>query len=278
MLRTLLHLARSPAHLHALFKVIPAIQVFLVWFGLVWFGLVWFGLVWFGLVWFGLVWFGLVWFGLVWFGLVWFGLVWFGLVWFGLVWFGLLFVVITICFYPVCFYMLFCNYDILFSLFLLFLCVFFVLCFCSYYYYLLFFFFFLLIGRLCLTGVRLYLLASLCIPCAAAVLFPAHERAALPRIRPYLALSFGGGAVTEVLHDLRCRLVLSSVRHDLFLLKNSNKSLKERKVGGSKECCNTKLLISIFKPKNGRTKDPFVRICTVWWIFFWRTLQLLCCV
>ena len=32
---------------------------------------------------------------------------------------------------------------------------------------------------------------------------------------PYLALSFGGGAVTEVLHDLRCGPALSLVRHDL---------------------------------------------------------------
>ena len=32
---------------------------------------------------------------------------------------------------------------------------------------------------------------------------------------PFLALSFGGGAVTEVLHALRCGLALSPVRHDL---------------------------------------------------------------
>ena len=32
---------------------------------------------------------------------------------------------------------------------------------------------------------------------------------------PYLALPFGGGALTEVLHDLLCGLALSPVRHDL---------------------------------------------------------------
>ena len=32
---------------------------------------------------------------------------------------------------------------------------------------------------------------------------------------PFLALSFGGGAVTEVLHALQCGLALSPVRHDL---------------------------------------------------------------
>ena len=32
---------------------------------------------------------------------------------------------------------------------------------------------------------------------------------------PYLALSFGGGAVTEILHALLCGLALSPARHDL---------------------------------------------------------------
>ena len=40
---------------------------------------------------------------------------------------------------------------------------------------------------------------------------------------PYLALSLGGGAVTEVLHDLHCGPALSLVRHDLPCKKKKKK-------------------------------------------------------
>ena len=43
---------------------------------------------------------------------------------------------------------------------------------------------------------------------------------------PSLALPFGGGAVTGVLHDLLCGLALSTVRHDLPSKKK--KELQER--------------------------------------------------
>ena len=43
---------------------------------------------------------------------------------------------------------------------------------------------------------------------------------------PYLALPFGGGAVTEVLHDLLCGLALYTVRHDL----PSKKKIKNKKI------------------------------------------------
>ena len=40
---------------------------------------------------------------------------------------------------------------------------------------------------------------------------------------PFPALSFGGGAVTEVLHALRCGLALSPVKHDLPCQKKKKK-------------------------------------------------------
>ena len=48
---------------------------------------------------------------------------------------------------------------------------------------------------------------------------------------PFLALSFGGGAVTEVLHALRCGLALSSVRHDLPCNNNNNNNNKKPSAG-----------------------------------------------
>ena len=42
---------------------------------------------------------------------------------------------------------------------------------------------------------------------------------------PFLAHSFGGGAVTEVLHDLLCGFALSTVRHDLPSKKKKKKKL-----------------------------------------------------
>ena len=56
-------------------------------------------------------------------------------------------------------------------------------------------------------------------------------RAALPS-DPYLAHPIGGGAVPEVLHDLRCGLALSIVRHDLPWEKNN----KKKKVLGGRAC------------------------------------------
>ena len=48
---------------------------------------------------------------------------------------------------------------------------------------------------------------------------------------PFLALSFGGGAVNEVLHALRCGLALSPVSHDLPTKK------KKKKLSASR-CCS----------------------------------------
>ena len=61
-------------------------------------------------------------------------------------------------------------------------------------------------------------LASLCIPCAVAVLLCLRARCSVLGT-PFLAFSFGRGAVTEVLHALRCGLALSPVRHDLLCKK-----------------------------------------------------------
>ena len=55
---------------------------------------------------------------------------------------------------------------------------------------------------------------------------------------PFLALSFGGGAVTEVLHALRCGLALSPVRHDLPY-KKKKKRVKWRQ---NKANCATNAL------------------------------------
>ena len=43
---------------------------------------------------------------------------------------------------------------------------------------------------------------------------------------PFLAHPFGGGAVTEVLHDLLCGFALSTVRHDLPSKKKKKKKKK----------------------------------------------------
>ena len=43
-----------------------------------------------------------------------------------------------------------------------------------------------------------------------------------------MTLSLGGGAVTEVLHDLLCGLALSTVRHDLPFFQKT----KKKKVTG----------------------------------------------
>ena len=50
---------------------------------------------------------------------------------------------------------------------------------------------------------------------------------------PYLALPFGGGAVTEVLHDLLCGLALFTVRHDLPSKKKKKKCMHAHRCSGS---------------------------------------------
>jgi hypothetical protein len=66
-------------------------------------------------------------------------------------------------------------------------------------------------------------LASLCISCAVVVLFCLYARVLLCPRYSFPGPLLWGGAVTEVLHDLRSGLALSSVRHDLPCKKKKNK-------------------------------------------------------
>ena len=80
-----------------------------------------------------------------------------------------------------------------------------------------------------------YCLASLCSPCAVAGL-PAYERAALPK--DLLTWPFPAeGAVTDIVHDLRCGLALSPVVYDL--------PLEKMPMGGEKGVCLILVLILV---------------------------------
>ena len=66
---------------------------------------------------------------------------------------------------------------------------------------------------------------------------------------PFLAHPFGGGAVTEVLHDLLCGFALSTVRHDL----PSKKKKKKKKSSRS------------FRPAGATAGSSAVRRQTAFW-------------
>ena len=57
---------------------------------------------------------------------------------------------------------------------------------------------------------------------------------------PFLALSFGRGAVTEVLHALRCGLALSPVRHDLPCNQKKKTSSRQASPPGAAQACSRK--------------------------------------